>query len=224
MAFRSNKELKTFTSTVAHLQSDSAKRGAAPIAIIDDRPFAPQTNLQNYGYRINQIGDVKSVTEVAEFPIVLCDIMGVGMHFDDKLQGASIIAEIVKSYPEKIVIAYTGAALNDRAVKTAASRADRIIKKDIDIDEWVEHLDTAVKSAIDPHFVWNRVRTRFVEMDVDTKEILLLEDAYVRSVLSRDRQFGLLAKLAQDPSLRQDTRSIVTGLISSAIFKALFGA
>lgn len=221
--FRSNSEIRDFSAKAAHLQSEKTRRSSVPIAVIDDQPFAPQTNLQSYGYNISQIGDIKSLNEVAKYPLILCDIMGVGRHFDSKLQGASLISEIKKGFPEKIVIAYTGAGLNERAVKMAGERSDRIIKKDIDMDEWVDVLDAATREAVDPYIVWNKVRARFIEMGVDTKDMLRLEDGYVRSILNRDLTFSDIKAASNSPDIRQDARAIVNGLISSVVFKAMFG-
>lgn len=221
--FKSNRDIRDFAAKAAHLQSEKDRRSAVSIAVIDDQPFAPQTNLQAYGYSISQIGDIKSLSEVAQYPLVLCDIMGVGRHFDSKLQGASLISEIKKNFPEKIVIAYTGAALNDRSVKVAADRSDRILKKDVDIDDWVDALDDATRQAVDPYVIWNRVRARFVEMGVDTKDIIILEDAYVDAVQKKDISFGSMKSINSGGDVRQDARAIVNGLISSLVFKAIFG-
>ena len=150
--------------------------------------------------------------------------MGVGRHFDNKLQGASLITEIKKNYPEKIVIAYTGAALNERAVKIAAERSDRIIKKDIDIDEWVDTLDSATREAVDPYIIWNKIRGRFVELNIDTKDMLILEDAYVQAILSKDITFANVKTITQSAGVRDDARAIVNGMISSMIFQAIFGS
>ncbi|WP_396594393.1 hypothetical protein [Brevundimonas sp. R86498] len=221
--YKSARDIRDFAGKAAHLQSEKQRRSTVPIAVIDDQPFAPQTNLQSYGYNISQIGDIKSLGEVSKYPLILCDIMGVGRHFDHKLQGASLITELKKNYPEKIVIAYTGAALNDRAVKVAADRADRILKKDIDIDEWVDALDRATREAVDPYIIWNKVRARFVEMGVDTKDMIAFEDAYVRSVQSRDITFSAVKAAGNDQSLRSDAKAIVNGVISSLVFQAIFG-
>jgi hypothetical protein len=88
--FKSNSDISEFLDRSAHLKNPQARRSAIKIAVIDDEPFAPQTNLQSYGYNIKPIGDLKNLKEVAEYHIVLCDIMGVGRHFDSNLQGASL--------------------------------------------------------------------------------------------------------------------------------------
>ncbi len=222
--FATNDELRGYLSRSSHLQTAKERRAAVSIAVIDDEPFAPQANLQTYGYNIKPIGDLKDLNEVASFHMVLCDVMGVGRHFDAKLQGASLIAEIKKSYPEKVVIAYTGAAMNDRAAKLATERADRIIKKDVDIEQWTAVLDELGREAVDPYVIWNKVRRRFVEIDASTKDILALEDAYVRAVRSRDASFSLLTTRANEFNVQKDVRAIVQGIASSYIFNSIFGA
>lgn len=170
--FRTNADLMNYLSTRSNLQSAQARRAAVNIAVIDDEPFLPQTNLQSYGYKVVPLGDIKSVTEVKDYHIVLCDVMGVGRHFDAKNQGATLIGEIKNNYPEKIVIAYTGGAMNDPAIKSAKDRADILIRKDVDGEEWVTKLDSVSKSAVDPHVMWNKIRNRLVQLDADTKDIL----------------------------------------------------
>jgi hypothetical protein len=137
-------------------------------------------------------------------------------------RGASLIAEIKKSFPEKVVIAYTGAALNERAARVATARADTILKKDIDIEEWTTNLDKMAAEATDPYIIWNKIRARFVELNVKTREIIILEDAYVRSVLKGGPSFNLLTSRAEDSGVQQDARAILQGLASSLIFQAIF--
>lgn len=221
--FKSNAVLANYMRNTAHLQTVQARRSAVKVAVIDDEAFAPQTNLQSYGYKITPIGDVKNLSEVAGFHMVLCDIMGVGKHFDMALQGASLILEIKKNFPEKVVIAYTGAVLNDRAARVASQRADAIIKKGLDIEDWIAKLDEFGASAVDPHVIWNKVRSRLVELDVDSRSILLLEDAYVRSVLKGDPNLLALSNQASSIVVGSDVRAIIQGLASSAIFTAIMG-
>ena len=121
------------------------------------------------------------------------------------------------------MIAYTGAMLNERAAKLASQRADAIIKKAIDIEDWIAKLDEFGAVAIDPHAIWNKVRIRLVELDVDSRDILLLEDAYVRSVLGGDPHLSTLSKRTSSLGIGPDVRAIMQGLASSAIFSAIVG-
>ena len=219
--FKTNSELVNFIRTTSNLRNIQARRAAIKIAVIDDQPFIPQTNLKSFGYEVIPIGDVKNVSEIKDYHMVLCDIMGVGRHFDAKAQGATIISEIKKNYPEKVVIAYTGGSLGDPAVKSAKSRADDMIRKDVDTEEWIAKLDERGAEAVDPYVMWNKVRRRFIELQVDTKSILILEDAFVRSVLNRESDLYTLRYITSSIPLGQDVRAILQGLASATIFAAI---
>lgn len=201
-------------------QSSRNNRELISICAIDDQPFAPLTNLNSYGYSIKQLSDIKRIDEVAQYNIILCDIIGVGMYFDKNLQGASIISEIKKEYPEKIVIAYTGAARNKLAAKQAELRADKILTKDTTIEKWIETLDFFIRDTIDPYRIWNKIRIRLIELEISTKDILIIEDAFVRSFEEKDKNFDALKKIISKSDLKSDARSIISSLIGSAIFSA----
>lgn len=113
--------------------------------------------------------------------------------------------------------------LNERAARVAALRADAILKKDIDVEEWIRKLDEFAEAAVDPYVIWNKIRIRLVELNVDTRDILLLEDSYVRSVQERDPGLSMLAKNSMKISISPDVRAIIQGLVSSAIFSAIIG-
>ena len=173
---------------------------------------------------IDAIGDIKSVNEVLKYDVVLCDIMGVGKYLDPRLQGASIIAEVRRSFPEKYVIAYTGAALNQVAARQANALADDTLKKDADIEDWIGLLDKYMNASQDPFKVWIRIRSTLIDRGVDTKDVLCLEDAYVRSIKKGDAHFIRLTKQADKLRLRDDVRSIINGIISSIAFSYMFGS
>jgi CheY-like chemotaxis protein len=193
------------------------RRKSVSICVIDDQPFAPQTNLSNYGYRIEAIGDIKTIEEISAYDLILCDIIGVGRHFDERLQGASVIAEIKRCHPDKVIVAYTGAALNQLAAKSANYLADDLIKKDADIEDWIQRLDSYTEMLLDPHATWQRIRQDLVRREVDTKDILIIEDGYVRSILAKGSS-SVMNRALSKTGVRQDVRSIITGVISSAAY------
>lgn len=221
--FQTNANLSNYVRSTSNLQNVQSRRAAIKIAVIDDQPFLPQMILQTYGFNVVQIGDLKSVSEVNDYHLILCDVMGVGRHFGAKAQGATLISEIKKVYPEKIVIAYTGGAANDPAVQAATERADALIRKDVDGEEWAAKLDELGAASVDPHVIWQKVRERFVEIDVDTKDILVLEDAFVRSVMSGQADLSTLTGMLSSLKVGPDVRAIVQGLASSVIFSAIVG-
>lgn len=170
---------------------------------------------------IDEIGDLKNTNEVVEYNIVLCDIMGVGRYFDTSIQGASIISEIKNTYPAKVVIAYTGAMLNQAAAKQANKRADAILKKDADIEEWIELLDKYIDQVLNPYIVWNKIRYRLFELDVDTKSILEFEDGFVRSILNSDAKMNAYVESVNSSMIGKDVKSILLGVMSTALAKGI---
>lgn len=190
--------------------------------MIDDEAFFPKSNLSTYGYNIIPLGDISSVSDVENHDIVLCDLIGVGLHFDKKMQGASLIKEMKRIYPDKYVIAYTAAALSASVAKQADTFADKIIRKDTQIDEWVDKLDGVLDLIQDPYFTWNRIRINLVSKGVETRELIVLEDAFVRSILSGDKTFSAMDKASSNISLSDDVRAIINGLISSAAISFIF--
>src|SRR5947209_2369225 len=66
-------------------------RGSVPIAAIDDQPFEPATNLRHNHYNIVHLNDIQNIDEIKAYPIILCDLQGVGANLDPKLQGAHLI-------------------------------------------------------------------------------------------------------------------------------------
>ncbi|TGS45645.1 MULTISPECIES: response regulator [unclassified Mesorhizobium] len=221
--YKSNAKLADFYKRQSTSLNIAHRRGSVKIAAIDDEPFSPQTSLKAFGYNIDHIGDIKSVSEIKDYPIVLCDLMGVGIHFDKSSQGATIIREIKKNYPAIIVVAYTGSSLGSLQARAAKDYADAVIKKDADNSEWSSALDGLLDQALDPHAVWKRIRASLVAADVDTIDLVVLEDAYVHAILSRDSSFARLSAAVKDRGLSGDARSIVQGIISSAIFKLIVG-
>ncbi|SFK64282.1 Response regulator receiver domain-containing protein [Shimia haliotis] len=213
-----NASLKTL-----HRPIKADKRREVSIAIVDDQPFEAARNLTTYGYKIQELGDLKSISEVASFPIVLCDLMDVGAHFDKNAHGASIIKEIRKNYPATYVLAYSGSSGSDPIVRRASVYADGFIRKDAELEEWTETLDEYISNASDVREVWQRIRSALVEERVDTKDLLKLEDAFVRAYLVGDGELKDMSNISKNMKIGSSARSIVEGLIASTLFKLITG-
>ena len=199
-------------------------RPTVKIAIIDDEKFQARPNLSSYGYDISEFPDLRSVSEVKDFDIIFCDLMGVGKNFDNVLGGASIIKEIKINYPNKYVIAYTGARSNSTEASSAKEYADEFLKKDAEITTWVERLDGAIEFASDPYERWLIARQGLIDAEVDIRRIVEFESAYVKSIQSKDSTFSDLKALLSRTDLGGNAKAIIQGLVSSAIYALIFGA
>lgn len=222
-AYKTINDIPNASLKKLHKPIKTEKRGEISIAVIDDQPFEAVKNLTSYGYNIKEVGDLKSVSEVAKFQIVLCDLMDVGAHFDKSAQGASIIKEIRKNYPAIYVLAYSGSASSDPIVRRAALHADAFIKKDAELEEWSDTLDDYISNVTDVREEWQRIRAALVDERLDTKDLLKLEDAYVRAYLTGDKKLEGMTAVAQKMQISSSARSIVEGLVTSTLFRLTVG-
>jgi hypothetical protein len=223
--FRTATELRSPSFEVYRNLSAREKRKLVRIAVIDDNIFAPHRNLETLEYRIDFLGDVTSLEKLTPYQIVLCDLQGVGTALDAKKQGAFLIREIKKNSPEKYVVAYTGGGLNQTITREAAADADKLLKKDADIDEWSATLGGLILKLLNPYTVWQRQREALVEREVDTLVMLKLESAFVASL---DRSQPPHNKLSFESYLssgefKGDIRAIMQGLIASGLYALISG-
>jgi hypothetical protein len=222
--YRLAAELKSADFQRASRKGAKERRGLISIGVIDDSPFEPQRNLENVGYRVAFIGDATSVDVAAPHQIVLCDLQGVGQALDPRKQGAFLIREIKRNYPEKYVVAYTGGAASQTISREAFQVSDAWLKKDAEIEIWVDKLDGFIAKLLDPYTVWQRQRLALISREVDTLTILKLEDAYVRSVIQGGAaEQSALAKTLESAKLSGDVRAVIQSLIASGLFKLLLG-
>jgi hypothetical protein len=217
-------ELRDATHQPFRNATPAEKRSKISICVIDDNPFEPKRNLENAGYRITFLGDVNSIDPVTSHHIVLCDLMGVGTALDQKKQGAFLIKEIKRNLPEKYVVAYTGGGFNQIVSRDAAINADFLLKKDADIEEWVDTLDMFISKLVNPYEVWQRQRLALAQREVDSKTILELESAFVTSIIQRERPgSSKFKRFVESGDLSKDARSVLQGMIASGLYALLFG-
>ena len=86
----------------------SPKLSHVQMLLIDDSDFPYLENLATHDFNIRQYRDVTDLKSVEPYPVVLCDIRGVGRQLSERFEGAHVIQEIRKRYPAKVVVAYSG--------------------------------------------------------------------------------------------------------------------
>ena len=184
------------------------------IAVVDDQPFAPEHNLKNNQFQIVTYTDIHKIEQLAEFPIVLCDLQGVGLQLASDLQGAYLIEEIKRNYPEKAVIAFTGGSTNSNISKRAILAADDYLRKDVSIEEWRDVLDKHIRNLSDPVYVWKQLRLRLIRADISPIDLLKLEHAYVSSIKAGAKNTKAtleeaLKTSSSDPLVKREIASFV---------------
>ena len=194
-------------------------RAHVPIVAIDDDGFAYADVLRNHGFRITVLNDISDVNAVESYPIIICDIKGVGASFKSRFEGAHVISEIRKHYPLKYLIVYTG-QMFDASYNPYFALCDTSMKKDAGSDEWVEALDRAISVYVDPMSQWKKARQLVISHDIPPARLMELEDEYVRSVLDRKKPFQNQKRLLDLPS---DLKAVLLGVASNVVFKLIAG-
>jgi hypothetical protein len=185
------------------------------IAVIDDEQFAPLNVLRQHGFNLTELGDITDINAVAYYPIIICDIRGVGGSFGSHLEGAHLVEEIKKRFPDKYLIANSGGAFGpeyNRALKSS----EVFIRRGGPVEDWVQVLDAAIHQIGDPVQYWLRIRTLLLAHNFSTFDVFLLEDAFVKAIEKKDE--FILSKAIRNANRIKNTGEILEtvsgGLVS----------
>ncbi len=190
------------------------------IAVLDDNPFSRKEALTSNKFRITELGpDIRSLDQISAYPIVVCDVSGVGRAFGSKLEGAHVVTEIRKTYPDKYLVAYTGLTFS-LAMTNALTAADKRVEKDASVDAWIQILEIGINEIINPRNRWIRMRRALLERGVDLFFVFKLELAFIKAVQMKDSE--ILAKEAQSLLVSQEIKDLVIKFSATAV-AALIG-
>ncbi|HHH7863339.1 TPA: hypothetical protein ACP2QN_000778 [Escherichia coli] len=197
-----------------------SNRNLVPIVCIDDQGMQYDQILINHGFNLKVLSDITDIRAVSDYPIVICDIKGIGKSFGSKFEGGHIIEEIHKNYPEKILISFSGNQFDARYNKFF-KLCDYVLTKDIDSDQWVSVLDETIKKVTTPIAQWKRMRAFLYEKNVSTRKVFELEQEFITAIITKDKNKFATNKTLEN--LSQDTRNVLTGFLSSLLFKMVIG-
>ncbi|MDT8849467.1 hypothetical protein RN053_03125 [Pantoea dispersa] len=197
-----------------------SNRNLIPIVCIDDQGMQYDQILINHGFNLKVLTDITDIRAVSDYPIVICDIKGIGKSFGSKFEGGHIIEEIHKNYPEKILISFSGNQFDARYNKFF-KLCDYVLTKDIDSDQWVSVLDDTIKKVTTPIAQWKRMRAFLYEKNVSTRKVFELEQEFITAIITKDKSKFATNKTLDN--LSQDTRTVLTGFLSSLLFKLVIG-
>ncbi|EGT4275288.1 hypothetical protein SMZ52_000574 [Cronobacter sakazakii] len=195
-------------------------RSMVPIVCIDDQGMQYEEILRNHGFNLRVLEDIADIKAISDYPIVICDIKGVGKKFGSQFEGGHIIEEIHKNYPDKILISFSGHQFDARYNKFF-KLCDYVLKKDIDSDQWVSVLDDTIKKVTTPIAQWKRIRSFLYDKEVSTRKVFELEQEFIAAMLTKDKSKFATQKTLDN--LSQDTRTVITGFLSSLLFKMVIG-
>lgn len=158
------------------------ERSKFKIAVVEDKVFPFLEELRRHDFNITIYDDVARINILADYDIVVSDIKGVGKLLGSKLQGAHLIEEIHKKYPNIYLIAYSASLFNPEYNKYF-KLCDETKKKGIDVNEWVATLDLAIKNFSDPIYQWEKSRTVLLQNNVSIDVVSKIEKVYAKAII-----------------------------------------
>ncbi len=194
-------------------------RSKIAILVIDDEDFVYKEALRDEKYNLTCIKVIEDLSAAAEYPIVICDVKGVGTNLDSEKEGAFVVREVKKKYPFKQYAIYSGSDYKLELLNDLEGVAR--IKKDAPIEMWRAYFDELISRASDPKENWKMLRDFLLKKDVPLKEVLLLESNFVDICNNRPADMKNFPEEKTFPNLSQDIRAIVQNLISGGILYIL---
>lgn len=208
--FHDLNELKT-----AELALKDNCRDAVKILIVDDDDFLYLNELRNAKFNITKVDDIQDLLSVSEYPIVICDIKGVGKKFGSPREGIFVVDELKKKYPFKQYAIYSG-SMNQFGLTTLPQGVVPI-NKDINIEEWIRNFDELIRKVTDPMEVWKTIRAYLLSKDVALLSILRLENEYVKVILTNPKDLATFPSQKSNMELASDVRAVVQSLVAGVL-------
>ncbi|HCH3681536.1 TPA: hypothetical protein NKU97_003220 [Vibrio parahaemolyticus] len=178
--------LESLNSQINQLSVD---RASVKIAIIDDLDVPYLENLRNCGYtNVRHYRDIDNFEMLTPYSVIVCDIRDVGKKLS-KAEGAFIIQQLRKIFPDKYIIAMSS-NLYALPIQNYISTADAKIKRDSNPDKILNEIEQGVKAMNSKKLRWIRMRDHLLkEHQMDLYDVWLLEQEFIRSVQSNDKKF-----------------------------------
>lgn len=185
------------------------------ILIVDDETFLYYEELRNAKFNITKVDDIQDLLQAAMYPIIICDIKGVGKKFGSKKEGAYVVEELKKRYPFKQYAIYSG-SMNQFGLMTFPQGVYPI-NKDISVEEWAKNIDELIKKVTDPSEVWRTIRNYLMSEDVSLISIIRLESEYVDMVINHPDKLRYFPSDKRGHELSSDVRGVVQSLVAGVI-------
>lgn len=208
-------DLKTVQNALAAINI----RDKFKILVYDDMGFPNIDAFRNEGYIIQCNKHFEDLASASEYPIVICDIKGVGTQYDPDKGGAYVLRELRKKYPFKQYAAYSGFMYDLDIMKEL--KGVPIIPKTTNTDTWRQNLDELIRRAADPIENWKSIRTFLLEKDVPLIEVLKMENVFVDAFLNKNNKISDFPSKKDFPDISQDIRAIINNLIAAGIVKLI---
>lgn len=186
------------------------------IAIIDDMDVPYLDNLRNNGFNVTHHRDIDNFEIMQIYPIIICDIKGVGKKFGSSKEGAHVIGEIRRLYPDKYIIAMSSVVYNIDWVKSLEVADDKIMR-DSDVNKVLDAINKAIDIMKCNKQRWLRVRDNLInEHEIDLFDVWKIEQDFIKTALSKNNNI-----FKNSPSVN-NMSDIVKGLLINFITGLVF--
>ncbi len=187
------KTLKDLPVNAIMKLDDKYKIDNTKILIIDDDKLDVENTLRRIGYRVSWKTDIDELMDVESYSVIVCDYKGVGLNFNSDHEGLNLIKLIKEKYPNKIVYLLSAASFSSQ-VNDYLKYADELILKGEE-EKLIEYIKQDIEKFFNPVESWKMYKMMLLNKGITEKEIMKLEDLYVRSfiekkdILSKDKLF-----------------------------------
>ncbi len=153
------------------------------VLIIDDDKLDIEDTLRRIGYNVVWKKDIDVLTDVEDYPIIICDYKGVGAKFNSEYEGIYLLNLIKEKYPEKIVYLLSAANINLK-VNEYIKNFDELIYKGEE-DKLIDYVNQDSSKFFNPRDMWIHYKTILKGKNIPEKEIFQLENLYVQSFIDK---------------------------------------
>lgn len=190
------------------------------ILIIDDKNPPIIETLRDNGFRVQHLTDIENIEASEKYPIVACDISGIGRRLRPGSHngGIHVLKEIKKYYPDKYLIQYSAMSQD---IDGSLTKADKIYPKDTGIDAWQQDIEDSLRSLGNPKKRWLRIRRRLSEEGVDALDIYNIEQSYIKEILGVEE--SNLGNRAEESGLSPELKELVVKFASTTLAMGLKG-
>ena len=153
------------------------------ICIIDDKKY-PIDGLSKLGYINVDVHDkALDIEQYGKYQIILCDISGVASEISGKEEGLGFAKELQKMYPCTEVYLFTG----QNVMNYGRPDGLPVIKKPKSNSELASYFDQSLKQLTNPEYVWGKIYNFLIQNNVRAKDIVQIEDSFVRAYSNGDK-------------------------------------
>jgi hypothetical protein len=170
-----------------------SNRPQIKVAIIDDKDFPFKIGLEeigckvtcfeDYSKKISQRNEKIKVINFTNFDIIICDIHGVGTQIYPGSEGLSIIEDLRKKHPLKVIAAYTG---NPGIIVTKLKNQfvlDKVFSKDWQVEDFLFNFKELINIFEKPKHRWDFIQRRLQYLEVNQHKIAKFQKAFVSNIL-----------------------------------------